>query len=52
MIDLISLGGRIAECRKTLRLTQAELARRAGVRWHPRALAEIRGNHFVEAISA
>src|SRR5580693_7554122 len=31
MLDLISLGTRIAEHRKTLKLSQAELARKAGV---------------------
>ena len=31
MLDLISLGRQIAERRKTLKLTQAELARKAGV---------------------
>ncbi len=31
MLDLISLGGRIAERRKTLKFSQAELARKAGL---------------------
>ncbi len=31
MLDLISIGDRIAERRKTLKLSQAELARKAGV---------------------
>jgi transcriptional regulator with XRE-family HTH domain len=31
MLDLISIGGQIAERRKTLKLTQAELSRKAGV---------------------
>jgi transcriptional regulator with XRE-family HTH domain len=31
MLDLISLGAQIAERRKTLKLSQAELARKAGV---------------------
>ena len=31
MLDLTFLGGRIAERRKTLKLSQAELARKAGV---------------------
>jgi transcriptional regulator with XRE-family HTH domain len=31
MLDLISLGGRIAERRKSLKLSQAELAGKAGV---------------------
>lgn len=31
MLDLISIGKRIAERRKTLRLSQAELARKAGL---------------------
>jgi transcriptional regulator with XRE-family HTH domain len=31
MLALISIGDRIAERRKTLKLTQAELSRRAGV---------------------
>jgi transcriptional regulator with XRE-family HTH domain len=31
MLDLISLGKRIAERRKTLKLNQAELSRKAGV---------------------
>ena len=31
MLDLISIGGQIAERRKTLKLSQAELARKAGV---------------------
>ncbi len=31
MLDLISIGSRIAERRKTLKLSQAELARKAGV---------------------
>ena len=31
MLDLISIGGHIAERRKSLKLTQAELARKAGV---------------------
>ena len=31
MLDLISIGGRIAERRKTLKLSQAELARKAGL---------------------
>ena len=31
MLDLISLGGHIAERRKSLKWTQAELARKAGV---------------------
>lgn len=31
VIDLISLGSQIAQRRKTLKLNQAELARRAGV---------------------
>ncbi len=31
MLDLISIGGQIAESRKTLKLSQAELARKAGV---------------------
>jgi transcriptional regulator with XRE-family HTH domain len=31
MLDLISIGGRIAEQRKSLKLSQAALARKAGV---------------------
>jgi transcriptional regulator with XRE-family HTH domain len=31
MLDLISIGGQIAERRKTLKLSQAALARKAGV---------------------
>ena len=31
MLDLISIGGQIAEHRKTLRLSQTALARKAGV---------------------
>ena len=31
MLDLISIGGQIAKSRKTLKLSQAELARKAGV---------------------
>ena len=31
MLDLFSIGGKIAERRKTLRLSQAALARKAGV---------------------
>jgi transcriptional regulator with XRE-family HTH domain len=31
MLDLISIGGQIAEHRKTLKLSQAALARKAGV---------------------
>ena len=31
MLDLLSIGKRIAERRKTLKLSQAELARKAGV---------------------
>jgi transcriptional regulator with XRE-family HTH domain len=31
MLDLISIGNRIAERRKTLKLSQAELSRKAGV---------------------
>jgi transcriptional regulator with XRE-family HTH domain len=31
MLDLISIGGQIAERRKTLKLSQAELASKAGV---------------------
>ena len=31
MLDLISIGDQIAERRKTLKLSQAELARKAGV---------------------
>jgi transcriptional regulator with XRE-family HTH domain len=31
MLDLSSIGGQMAERRKTLKLSQAELARRAGV---------------------
>ena len=31
MLDLISIGKRIAERRKTLKLSQAELSRKAGV---------------------
>jgi transcriptional regulator with XRE-family HTH domain len=31
MLDLISVGGQIAERRKTLKLSQAELSRKAGV---------------------
>jgi transcriptional regulator with XRE-family HTH domain len=31
MLDLISIGGQIAGRRKTLKLSQAELARKAGV---------------------
>ncbi|MDR3701966.1 MAG: helix-turn-helix domain-containing protein [Candidatus Sulfopaludibacter sp.] len=31
MIDLISIGNRIADRRKTLKLSQAELSRKAGV---------------------
>jgi transcriptional regulator with XRE-family HTH domain len=31
MLDLISIGGRIAERRKSLKLSQAELAGKAGV---------------------
>ncbi len=31
MLDLISIGDRIAERRKALKLTQAELARKAGL---------------------
>ena len=31
MLDLISIGGQIAERRKTLKLSQAALARKAGI---------------------
>jgi transcriptional regulator with XRE-family HTH domain len=31
MIDLIDVGSEIAKCRRSLKLTQAELARRAGL---------------------
>ena len=31
MLDLISIGGKIAERRKTLKLSQAELSRKAGL---------------------
>jgi transcriptional regulator with XRE-family HTH domain len=31
MLDLISIGSKIAKRRKTLKLSQAELARKAGV---------------------
>jgi transcriptional regulator with XRE-family HTH domain len=31
MLDLVSIGGHIAQRRKNLKLTQAELARKAGV---------------------
>lgn len=31
MLDLISIGNRVAERRKTLKLSQAELARKAGL---------------------